>query len=250
MIGIDLAGRTAMVTGASQGLGAACCQRLSQAGANVIINYFEEGRGINLKRAEETAAKLKGRHIIAEADVRDHDSVGKMFDAGIEEFGAVDIVINNAGIIRDKTIRKMDKKTWQDVIDTNLTGVFNVCSHASNRLSDGGRIVNFTSISAFVGFFGQSNYAASKAGVAAMTKVLSRELAKRDITVNCIAPGVVLTEMGMTIPEEVRDQMLKSIPLGRFCQPDEIADVVVFLSSDLAGYVTGQTIHVNGGWIS
>lgn len=250
MIEIDLSGKMAIVTGGSQGLGAACCKKLHQAGANIIINYFEDGRGINLQKAKETGSGLYDRYIIAEADVRDQDSVGRMFDAGIKEFGAIDIVINNAGIIKDKTIKKMDEKTWQDVIDTNLTGVYNVCSHAADRISDGGRIVNFTSISAFVGFFGQSNYAASKAGVAAMTKVLSRELAKRDITVNSVAPGVVLTEMGMTIPEEVREQMLGSIPLGRFGQPEEVADVVLFLSSSLASYVTGQTIHVNGGWIS
>lgn len=250
MIGIDLYGKTAMVTGGSQGIGSYCCQRLGQAGANVIVNYFDEGRGVNLQRAKDIVAKLKNKTMIFEADVRDYDSVGKMFEAGIKEFGAIDIVINNAGIIRDKTIKKMDKKTWQDVIDTNLTGIFNVCQHASNMMADDGSIVNFSSISAFIGFFGQSNYAASKAGVAAMTKVLSKEIAKRNIIVNCIAPGVVLTEMGQTIPEEIREEMLRSIPMGRFGAPEEIADVVLFLCSDFASYITGQTIHVNGGWIS
>ncbi|MBN2073819.1 MAG: 3-oxoacyl-ACP reductase FabG [Actinobacteria bacterium] len=250
MIGIDLSGKTAIVTGGSQGLGACCCQRLSSAGASVIVNYFDEGRGINRKNAEDTASKCENKTLVFEADVRDHDSVGRMFDAGVEKFGAIDIVVNNAGIIRDKTIKKMDKEVWQDVIDTNLTGVFNVCRHAAAMVSDGGRIVNFTSIAAFIGFFGQSNYAAAKAGVVALTKVLSREMAKRQVTVNCVAPGVVLTEMGRTIPEEVRQEMLKSIPLGRFGEPEEVADAVLFLCSELAGYITGQTIHVNGGWYS
>ena len=115
-----------------------------------IVNYFNEGRGINLQRARDTAAKLKNKTMIFEADVRDYDSVGRMFEAGIKEFGAINIVINNAGIIRDKTIKKMNSKTWQDVIDTNLTGIFNVCQHASNKIADGGRIVNFSSISAIV----------------------------------------------------------------------------------------------------
>ncbi len=250
MIKIDLSGKTAIVTGGGQGLGASCCSFISQAGANVIINYFDEGKGINLARAEETASKLKGDTLLVEADVRDYDRVGEMFDTAIEKFGSVDIVVNNAGIIRDKTIKKMDEKTWQDVIDTNLTGVYDVCQHAANKLSDGGRIINFSSISAFLGFFGQANYAAAKAGVVALTKVLSKELAKRAITVNCIAPGVVLTEMGKTVPDNILDKMLESIPLARFGEPEEIASAVLFLSSDMASYITGQVIHVNGGWIA
>lgn len=250
MIKIDLSDRTALVTGGSQGIGSYCCQRLDQAGANIIVNYFDEGGGVNLKKAKDTAEKLNNKSLVFEADVRDYQGVGSMFEAAINKFGAIDIVVNNAGIIRDKTIKKMDLQTWQDVIDTNLTGTYNVCHHASNMMADGGRIINFSSISAFAGFFGQSNYAASKAGIAAITRVLSKELAKRGIIVNCIAPGVVLTDMGRTIPEEIREEMLKSIPLGRFGKPEEIADIVLLLSSDLVSYITGQTIHVNGGWMS
>jgi 3-oxoacyl-[acyl-carrier protein] reductase len=143
----------------------------------------------------------------------------------------------------------MSQEEWQSVIDTNLTGTFNVCREGAKRLSNGGRIVNLSSLSAFIGLFGQVNYATSKAGIIGMTRVLSRELAKRQITVNAVAPGVVLTEMGMTIPEKIREQMLKSIPLGRFGEPEEIARVIVFLCSDFASYVTGQVIHINGGWI-
>ncbi|MEI8062550.1 MAG: SDR family oxidoreductase, partial [Verrucomicrobiota bacterium] len=182
------------------------------------------------------------------ADVRKLAEAQALCEQTKQKFGSLDIVVNNAGIIRDKTVRKMAEDDWQAIIDTNLTGVFNVCKVAADALNDGGRIVNFASIAAVVGFFGQSNYAAAKAGVSALTKVLSRELARRRITVNAVAPGVVLTEMGKTIPEEVRAKMLENIPLGRFGEPSEISNVVLFLCSDLASYVTGQTIHVNGGW--
>ena len=134
------------------------------------------------------------------------------------------------------------------MIDTNLTGVFNVSQAAAAKLNDGGRIVSMASISGSVGFFGQANYSAAKAGVVGLSKVLSKELAKRNITVNTVAPGVVLTEMGKSIPEEARAKMLEQIPLGRFGEPDDVANAILFLCSDLAAYITGQTIHVNGGW--
>ena len=246
MIALDLKGKTAVVTGASQGLGAETARVLHRAGANVVVNYFPFGQ--NQASAEGVAAQLGGRAVALGADVRKLAEVQALLDQAKEKFGGLDIVVNNAGIIRDRTVRKMAAEDWQAVIDTNLTGVFNVCKVAAETLNDGGRIVNFASIAAVVGFFGQSNYAAAKAGVSALTKVLSRELARRRITVNAVAPGVVLTEMGKTIPEEVRAKMLENIPLGRFGEPAEIAQVVLFLCSDLASYMTGQTLHVNGGW--
>ncbi|OHB53717.1 MAG: beta-ketoacyl-ACP reductase [Planctomycetes bacterium GWF2_50_10] len=249
MINIELTGKTAVITGAGQGLGAAIAQTLYGAGANVVINYFKDPQGVNEQRANEVVKKLGSKAVAIEADVRNQASVEAMIAKTIEAFGRLDIVVNNAGIIRDKTIKKMSSEEWQSVLDTNLTGPFNVCKCATEKLAEGGRIVNFASISGVVGFFGQCNYSASKAGVIALTKVLSKELGKRKITVNAIAPGVVLTEMGKTIPEEVRAEMLKSVPLGRFGEPSEIASVVLFLCSDLASYVTGQVIHVNGGWI-
>lgn len=248
MISIDLKGKTALVTGAGQGLGAATAEALARAGAKVVVNYFNDADGVNRRRAEQTAAAIGSAAAAMEADVRDPAALAAMFDAISGRFGSLDIVVNNAAILRDRSVKKMSEEEWRQVIDTDLTGVFNVCRLAAERLAEGGRIVNMSSISAFEGFFGQANYAAAKAGVAALTRVLARELARRRITVNAVAPGVVLTEMGRSIPEEVRAQMLQSIPLGRFGEPSEIAGVILFLCSDLASYLTGQVIHASGGW--
>jgi 3-oxoacyl-[acyl-carrier protein] reductase len=248
MLGIDLCGKTSLVTGGGQGLGAATARMLARAGANVILNYFADREGVNRQRADQTAQRIGQRAVVIEADVRSLQQVEAMIDRVVHHFGRLDIVVNNAGIVRDRTLKKLSPDDWQAVIDTNLTGVYNVCKAAGERLSEGGRIVNLASVSAVIGFFGQSNYAAAKAGVIGLTKVLSRELAKRRITVNAVAPGVVMTEMGKTIPDQQRAEMLESIPLGRFGEPEEIAGVILFLCSELASYVTGQVIHVNGGW--
>ncbi|HUV06299.1 MAG TPA: 3-oxoacyl-ACP reductase FabG [Spirochaetia bacterium] len=248
MITIDLTGKTAIITGSGQGLGERTAFRLAEAGANTVINYFGDPEGVNRNRALQTARTIGERALVIEADVRDPVAVSAMFDQAIRRFGSTDIVINNAAIIRDRTIKKMSREEWQDVLDTNLTGAFNVCREAAEKMADGGRIVNLSSISGVIGFFGQTNYAAAKAGLIGLTKALSKELAKRRITVNAVAPGVVLTEMGLAIPEQVRSEMLKAIPLGRFGEPEEIANVILFLSSDFASYMTGQLIQVNGGW--
>ena len=249
MATIDLTGKTAIVTGAGQGLGRCTATTLHAAGANVVINYFDDAGGMNRQRADETVTALGERAMAVAADVRSVPEITQMIDRTIQQFGRLDIVVNNAAIIRDRTLKKMTDDEWQAVIDTNLTGVFQVCRAAADRISDGGRVVNMASISGVVGFYGQVNYSAAKAGVIAVTKVLSKELARRKITVNAVAPGVVLTEMGKTIPEEVRAGMIAQIPLGRFGEPEEISNVILFLCSDLASYVTGQTIHANGGWL-
>ncbi len=251
---IDLSDKTAIVTGAGQGLGRAIAVALHAAGANVVINYYQDDQsadeGWNRTQAEEVVASLGDRSFAIPADVRDQSAIAQMVDQAEKRWGPIDIVVNNAGITRDRTVQKMSPQEWQQVIDTNLTGVFNVCQQAALRLTDGGRIVSLASIAAMIGSFGQANYASAKAGVISLTKVLSRELAKRRITVNAVAPGVVLTEMGKSIPDDVQRQMLEQIPLGRFGEPSEVASVVLFLCSDLSSYVTGQTIHVNGGWWS
>jgi 3-oxoacyl-[acyl-carrier protein] reductase len=259
MFTIDLTNQTALITGAAQGLGLATATALHAAGANVVINYWPDPAGLEKARAEKAVAALSGsagaspsqagpRVMIHGADVRDQAAVNAMFEDARAKFGSLDILVNNAGILRDKTLKKITEQEWQDVLDTNLSGVFHCCKAAAERLNDGGRIVNLASISAVLGTFGQANYAAAKAGVIGLTKVVSRELAKRRITVNAVAPGVVLTEMGKSIPEESRAAMLPLIPLARFGEPREIADVILFLCSHMASYMTGQTLHVNGGW--
>ena len=248
MIPIDLSGKTAIVTGGGQGLGRSTASVLSRAGANVAISYFNDPENRNRAIAEVAAAELGERVMAVDGDVRYRSSVAAMFKSVTERFGSVDIIVNNAAILRDKSIKKMEDPDWEAVIQTNLTGVFNVCREAADHLSDDGRIVNMASISGSTGFFGQANYSAAKAGVVGLTKVASKELARRRITVNAVAPGVVLTEMGKTIPDESRVEMLKQIPLNRFGEPEEISNAILFLCSSLADYITGQTLHVNGGW--
>ena len=164
-----------------------------------------------------------------------------------DRFGALDLLINNAAILRDRSLKNLSDEDWDAVIETNLSSVFRVCQTALPLLRDGGRIVNLASISAVIGFFGQANYAAAKSGIIGLTKVLSRELAGRGINVNAVAPGVVLTEMGQSIPESARAQMLTQIPLKRFGEPSEIASAILFLCSPLSSYITGQTLHVGRG---
>ena len=249
MTSIDLRSKTAVITGGGQGLGKSTAAVLYAAGANVAVTYFRDDAGVNQSRAEETATELGERALAVEGDVRSRESLGAMMDHVLKHFGTLDIVVNNAAVLADRTMKNMSDDDWLGVIDTNLSGVWRVCKEAAPRLSDGGRIVNMASISGFLGFFGQTNYSAAKAGVVGLTKALSKELARRAITVNAVAPGVVLTEMGESIPEESRAEMMKQIPLQRFGKPEEISNVILFLSSSLADYVTGQTIHVNGGWL-
>ena len=248
MIVIDLQDKVAVITGGGQGLGQATGNLLHAAGARVVVTYLDDEAGVGRMRAEETVAPWQERGIAIAADVRSREQMQQMFETVQARWGKVDFLINNAAILRDRTVKKMADADWEDVIETNLSAVFRVVQTALPFLADGGRIVSMASISGVIGIFGQANYASAKAGVIGLTKVLSKELANRRITVNAVAPGVILTEMGKSIPEESRQQMLAQIPLKRFGEPDEIAQVILFLCSDLASYMTGQTLHVNGGW--
>lgn len=248
MIPIDLSDKVAVITGGIQGLGAATAQVLLRAGAKVAVNYYDDPDGLSLSRANEVAAMWGDSALVLPADVRDRDQVTSFFDKVSSRFGEIDFLVNNAAILRDRTVKNLTDEDWEAVIETNLSAVFRVTQEALPHLRDGGRVVNLASISGVVGFFGQANYASAKAGVIAFTKVLSRELASRGINVNAVAPGVVLTEMGASIPAAAREQMLAQIPLKRFGTPEEIASVILYLCSDLSSYVTGQTLHVNGGW--
>lgn len=248
MQSIDLSGKVALITGSSQGIGESIARTLHAAGSHVVINYFDDEGGINKSKADAVVSSLRERAIAVAADVRSLDQMQQAVEHTVKNFGAIDILVNNAGILRDRTVKKMSTAEWQDVIDTNLSGVFNSCKAAGEQMSEAGRMISIASLAAATGFFGQANYVAAKSGVIGITKVLSKELARRKITVNAVAPGVINTEMGDSIPEENKKWMLTQVPLGRFGEPEEIANVVLFLASDLASYVTGQTIHVNGGW--
>lgn len=248
MIPIDLSGKVAVITGGIQGLGKATAAMLLRAGANVAVNYYDDTDGVSRQRAAETACEWGAAGLVMAADVRSRPEMTAFFDSVKGQFGRIDFLVNNAAILRDRSVKNLTDDEWDAVVDTNLSAVFKVSQTALPFLQDGGRIVNMASISGVIGFFGQANYASAKAGVIAFTKVLSRELASRRINVNAVAPGVVLTEMGASIPEAAREHMLAQIPLKRFGNPDEIASVILYLCSDLSSYVTGQTLHVNGGW--
>jgi len=244
---LDFSGKTALVTGGSRGIGATIARALATAGARVAINYVADSAGANLADAKKVAADCKNSLTLA-ADVGDDKQVAAMFDRIKSDFGGLDLLINNAGILRDRTIKKLATADWDAVLKVNLSGAFHCIQHATALLKQDGRIVNMSSVSGNLGLFGQANYAASKAGLIALTKVAARELAKQRITVNAIAPGFVDTDMTKTMPPDVTAEFLKQIPLGRMAQPTDIANAVLFLCSPLAAYITGQVLHVNGGF--
>ena len=249
-IAIDLTDKVALITGASQGIGAQLARTFHQAGATVVLNHPDIGT--TRADAEQVAAALNqarpdSADVVA-ANVASAEAVQRMMQTIRERRGGLDFLINNAAIIRDRTVSKMSLEEWQSVLDVNLSGVFHCCKYGLEIMRDGGAVVSLGSIAAILGFFGQANYAAAKSGVQAMMRVLSREVARRGIRANAIAPGVVNTAMAATIPQEVRAEMLKNIPLKRFGEPVEVAHVALFLCSPLASYMTGQTIEVNGGW--
>ena len=249
-ITIDLRGKIALVTGASQGIGAQVARTFHAAGAGVVLNHPGIGAtGADAQRiADELNALRAGSADVIAADVSDAEQVQAMMRDVKTRHGGLDFLINNAAIIKDRTLAKMSLDEWDAVIGVNLSGVFHCCKFALEILRDHGAIVSFGSIAAIQGFFGQANYASAKAGVQAMMRVLSREAARKNIRTNAIAPGVIETSMAATIPENVRAEMMKNIPLGRFGTTQEVANVVLFLCSPLASYVTGQTIEINGGW--
>jgi 3-oxoacyl-[acyl-carrier protein] reductase len=251
MIRYSFTGKTVLVTGSSRGIGAAILEGFAKAGATCLLNYFDDPKGENKRDAEAHAEKLKALgatvHLFA-ADVSSAESVENLMRAIQKAVGRLDVLVNNAGILRDRTIRKMTIDDWHAVLSTNLDGVFYCCKQSLDILGDGGRIVNMASIAGIHPFHGQSNYGAAKAGVIALTKVLAKELARRGITVNAIAPGIIQTAMLGEIKPEVRADYEKQIPLGRFGKPEDVANAVLFLSSEESGYITGQVLPVTGGW--
>ncbi len=239
--------KVAIVTGASRGIGREIALKLASYGATVIVNYCG-----SKEKAEEVVAYIEGqggRAVTYQGNVADAESMKEMFAYVIKEFGRVDILVNNAGITRDNLILKMSEEEFDAVIDTDLKGVYNCLKQASRIMlkQKSGRIVNISSVVGVLGNAGQVNYAAAKAGVIGMTKSLARELGSRGITVNAVAPGFIETEMTETLSENIKENTLTQIPLKRFGKVEDVAETVAFLVSDKAAYITGQTIHVDGG---
>ena len=244
---MKLEGRTALVTGGSRGIGRAIATALAKEGADVAINY--QSNDAAAAEVVEEIQQMGRQAVIAKADVSDPYDTFRMAEAVIEKFGHIDILVNNAGVTSDKSFINMDHATWRKVLAINLDGVFNCTKVFIDQMVEQnyGRVVNITSVIGQIGNFGQANYAASKAGVAAMTKSLAKELARKGITVNAVAPGFIETEMVLEIPESAQNKLLEQIPLRRFGKVDEVAQMVVFLCSSDGDYVTGAELEVNGG---
>ena len=244
---MSLQGKNALVTGGSRGIGRAICLELARQGANVAVNYAG-----NAKAAEETveACKALGVQAVAiQADVADAAACEAMVKEAIAAFGSLQILVNNAGITRDNLALSISEADFDAVLDTNLKGAFHCCKAAYRPMMRQrcGRIINMSSIVGLRGNAGQANYSASKAGLIGLTKSLAKELAARKVTVNAVAPGFIDTEMTAVLPEQAKEAMLKTIPMARLGQPEDVARAVAFFASDEAAYITGQVLCVDGG---
>jgi len=244
---LDFTGKVVLVTGSSRGIGAEMIKAFGVHGAQCVVNYVADAQGQNKTDAESVARELK-EPLVIECNVTQPEQVEAMMKQIQERHGGFDILVNNSGIINDRTIKKMSIDEFESVIRVNLVGTFIVTQKAGSILRNGGRIINMSSVSGQMGLFGQANYASSKAGIIALTKVSAREFARQNITVNAIAPGFIDVGMSKGVPQEAMQSFIKQIPLGRLGDVSEIVNAALFLASSMASYITGHVLNVNGGF--
>ncbi len=243
----ELIDRVSLITGGSRGIGRACCFALASDKSNIALNYNKSSGA-----ADKAVAELEGKGVRAkayQADVSNAEQTKRMMDQILDDFGRVDVIVNNAGITRDRSFMKMTVDQWHQVLLVNLDGPFNVTSGLLPQMVERGwgRIINITSIVAQMGNFGQSNYAVAKGGMIAFTKSLAREVAVKGVTVNAVAPGFIETDMTAAVPEKVLDTVRQMTPMGRLGRPEEVARAVRFLAAPQASFITGQVVNINGG---
>ena len=244
---LDFNGKVVLVTGSSRGIGAEMIKAFGERGGRCVVNYVADPDGTNKTDATNVSASLKDPLVI-ECDVTNPAQVEAMMKQIEERHGGLDVLVNNSGIIRDRTMKKMALEEFESVLRVNVTGTFNVTKAAAAVLRDNGRVINLSSVSGQMGLFGQANYSSSKAAIIALTKVSARELARQKITVNAIAPGFIDVGMSKGMPDEVTENFKKLIPLGRLGDVQEIVNAALFLASPMASYITGHVLNVNGGY--
>ena len=248
---MELEGKVSLVTGASRGMGKAIALKLASLGSKVAVNYvaIEASNEVDADNLVESIIRLGREAMSVEADIRDGEAVQAMIEQVTDKWSKIDILVNNAGINRDTLLLRMSDDAWDDVMNTNLRGAYLCTKFALRSMmrQQWGRIINISSVTGIVGNTGQSNYAASKGGLIAFTKSVAREMGSRNITVNAVAPGFIITGMTDKLPSERKEAILAMIPLQRFGQPEDVAELVAFLASDRAGYITGQAITIDGG---
>jgi 3-oxoacyl-[acyl-carrier protein] reductase len=248
---MELEGKVSLVTGASRGIGRAIALKLASLGSSVAVNYvaIEASNKADADNVVESVIRLGGEAMSVEADIRNGAAVKAMVEQVTDKWGKIDILVNNAGINRDTLLLRMSDDAWDDVINTNLRGAYLCTKFAVRHMmrQEWGRIISISSVVGRVGNAGQSNYAAAKGGIIAFTKSIAREMSSRNITANAVAPGFIVTEMTNKLPPERRESMLAMIPLQRLGQPEDVAELVGFLATERAGYITGQVITIDGG---
>ncbi|MCX7904029.1 MAG: 3-oxoacyl-[acyl-carrier-protein] reductase [Caloramator sp.] len=244
-----LKGKIALITGAAKGIGRAIAEKFAIEGASLVLNYRTYNDG--LKELEE---KLKGfgvEVLLVQGDVKNYSDAENMVKTSLDKFGKIDILVNNAGITKDNLLMRMSPEDFDEVLQVNLKGAFNLIKAGVPHMikQKSGRIINISSVIGLIGNAGQANYAASKAGLIGLTKSVAKEVASRNITVNAIAPGYIVTDMTEKLPEKIKEKMMELIPLKRLGNPEDVANLAAFLASDMASYITGQVINVDGGMV-